>query len=188
MSKTIQVNMSKFKYVLLAFLVAFSFSCSPEDGNDGAPGPQGEQGPQGQDAFINITAFTPTGCQSVPNVNSDYQKITDLGDFTKLKNSSFVEIDYQTNFSVTFDGGATAVVYQLRVDDNATTLGKATVMLKPDSNNLPAVIHGVFPDLAEGAHTISVWVNSVNGTATDAYIDSGCFNNYNNNLIIKEFM
>jgi len=31
----------KTKYILLALLVAFSFSCSPEDGD---PGPQGEQG------------------------------------------------------------------------------------------------------------------------------------------------
>lgn len=43
-TKTIQTLMSKTKFVLLAFLVAFSYSCSPEDGNDGAPGPAGEDG------------------------------------------------------------------------------------------------------------------------------------------------
>ena len=48
-SKTIQTSISKSKYVLLALLVAFSVSCSPEDGEDGAQGPQGEQGPAGQD-------------------------------------------------------------------------------------------------------------------------------------------
>jgi len=53
-SKTIQTMMSKTKFVLLAFLVAFSFSCSPEDGNDGAPGPQGPAGSDGQDGNANV--------------------------------------------------------------------------------------------------------------------------------------
>ena len=43
-TQTIQTMMSKTKFALLAFLVALSFSCSPEDGNDGAPGPAGEDG------------------------------------------------------------------------------------------------------------------------------------------------
>ncbi len=53
-SKTIQTNMSKYKYLLMAFLVAFSFSCSPEDGDDGAPGPQGPAGTNGQDGNANV--------------------------------------------------------------------------------------------------------------------------------------
>jgi len=55
-----QTIMSKTKFVLLAFLVAFSFSCSPEDGNDGAPGaqgPQGPQGPAGTDGNANVQTF-----------------------------------------------------------------------------------------------------------------------------------
>jgi len=46
----------KTKYVILALLVAFSFSCSPEDGEDGAVGPQGEQGIPGQDGNANVTS------------------------------------------------------------------------------------------------------------------------------------
>ncbi|SFN99562.1 Collagen triple helix repeat-containing protein [Bizionia echini] len=49
-TQKIQTMMSKTKFVLLALFVAFSFSCSPEDGADGAdgaPGIQGEQGPAG---------------------------------------------------------------------------------------------------------------------------------------------
>lgn len=47
---------SKIKYVVLAFLVAFSFSCSPEDGNDGAQGPEGPAGPAGTDGNANVTS------------------------------------------------------------------------------------------------------------------------------------
>ena len=45
--KTIKTTITKTKYVLLALLVAFSFSCSPEDGNDGAIGPAGTNGVDG---------------------------------------------------------------------------------------------------------------------------------------------
>ncbi|UPS90378.1 collagen-like protein [Bizionia sp. M204] len=53
-----QTIMSKTKFVLLAFLVAFSFSCSPEDGNDGVPGPEGPQGPAGTDGNANVLVKT----------------------------------------------------------------------------------------------------------------------------------
>ncbi|GGG42462.1 hypothetical protein [Bizionia arctica] len=43
-SETIQRSISKSTYVFLAFLVAFSVSCSTEDGNDGAQGPAGTDG------------------------------------------------------------------------------------------------------------------------------------------------
>ncbi|TYB79389.1 hypothetical protein [Bizionia myxarmorum] len=54
--KTIQTTISKSKYVLLTLLVAFSFSCSPEDGNDGAVGPAGPAGSNGQDGNANVIA------------------------------------------------------------------------------------------------------------------------------------
>lgn len=53
-SKTIQNRLSRFKYLFMAFLVAFSFSCSPEDGNDGAPGPEGSAGTNGTDGNANV--------------------------------------------------------------------------------------------------------------------------------------
>jgi hypothetical protein len=44
--------------VLLALLVAFSVSCSPEDGNDGAQGPAGPAGTNGTDGNANVQTFT----------------------------------------------------------------------------------------------------------------------------------
>ncbi|HLV38002.1 MAG TPA: hypothetical protein VKY47_00995, partial [Xanthomarina sp.] len=52
--KTIQTTILKSKYVLLALLVAFSFSCSPEDGTDGAPGAIGPAGTNGEDGNANV--------------------------------------------------------------------------------------------------------------------------------------
>ena len=42
-------TISKSKYFILALLVAFSFSCSPDDGADGAVGPAGADGIDGTD-------------------------------------------------------------------------------------------------------------------------------------------
>jgi len=64
--KTFKTTISKTKYVLLAMLIAFSFSCSPEDGKDGAdgaPGTTGTTGQNGEDGNANVQAFifnTPT--------------------------------------------------------------------------------------------------------------------------------
>jgi hypothetical protein len=51
-------SISKIKYVILAFLVAFSFSCSTEDGNDGAQGPAGPAGTDGTDGNANVIVKT----------------------------------------------------------------------------------------------------------------------------------
>ena len=59
-SKTIQKSISKSKYVLLALLVAFSVSCSPEDGETGPQGPAGTDGTDGIDGVdgnANVQTF-----------------------------------------------------------------------------------------------------------------------------------
>ena len=47
-------TISKSKYFILALLVAFSFSCSSEDGADGAVGPAGADGIDGTDGNANV--------------------------------------------------------------------------------------------------------------------------------------
>lgn len=56
--KTISTTISTTKYFLLALLVAFSFSCSPEDGEDGAIGPAGPAGANGVDGNANVQTLT----------------------------------------------------------------------------------------------------------------------------------
>ena len=59
--KTIKTTISKTKYLVLALLVAFSFSCSTEDGADGATGPTGAagtNGTNGTDGNANVQTLT----------------------------------------------------------------------------------------------------------------------------------
>jgi len=82
--KLIKTTISKTKYVLLAFLVAFSFSCSPEDGEDGMNGAQGPAGPAGQDGNANVVSVLLEN-QSVTTGNNTFsvpaitQEIYDTG-------------------------------------------------------------------------------------------------------------
>jgi hypothetical protein len=60
-SKKMKTTISKSKYFLLALLVAFSFSCNPEDGEngaDGAIGPAGTNGTNGEDGNANVETYT----------------------------------------------------------------------------------------------------------------------------------
>lgn len=141
-----------------------------------------------EDFTTKISAFTPTGCQTLNAVTTTFQKISNLGTFTKANAASVIELDYQTNFKVTF-AGVGGAIYQLRVDDVATTVGQAALMIRADNSNtsIPGTIHGVFKNLSAGTHTVSIWIKTINGTGTFASIDDGCFNSFNTNtVIVKE--
>ena len=56
--KTIESTITKTKYLVLALLVAFNFSCSPEDGEAGPQGEQGAAGTNGTDGNANVEVLT----------------------------------------------------------------------------------------------------------------------------------
>ena len=56
--KTLKTTILKTKYALVALFVAFSFSCSPEDGAPGAIGPAGADGADGTDGNANVQTLT----------------------------------------------------------------------------------------------------------------------------------
>lgn len=135
-----------------------------------------------------ISTFKPTGCQTLNSFTTTFQKITDLGTFSKVNAASTIELDYQTNFKVIFTGvGGT--IYQLRVNNLPPTTGEAALMIRADQSNtsIPGRIQGIYKNLAAGSHTVSIWVMSSNGTGTFAAVDDGCFNTFNTNtIIVKE--
>ncbi len=135
-----------------------------------------------------VSAFQPLGCQHLASVTTTYQKIANMGTFTKYNSDTYVELNFQSNFRVSaFASGCTGVIYELRIDDVATTFGKAALVLKSAATDLPGCITGVFSGLGPGTHTVSLWAKTFYSTATDAYYDPGCWNDYANSVIVKEF-
>ena len=135
-----------------------------------------------------VSAFQPTGCQSLASVTATYQKIGDMGTFTKNVANSLIELNVQTNLYIASFAGATGAVYELRVDGVATSFGNATALLRTAGTFDAVTITGVFSGLSAGSHTVSLWAKAVNGTGTNAMWDAGCFNSFGtNNVLVKEF-
>jgi hypothetical protein len=140
-----------------------------------------------QSSSPKVSAFQPLGCQHLASVTTSYQKIADMGTFNKVSASTFIELTLQTALWVTTFTTATGVVYELRIDDIATTIGNATAFVDVASTTYPVSITGVFPGLATGSHTVSLWAKG-SGTAIDAYYDPGCWNTVGtNNVLVKEY-
>lgn len=135
-----------------------------------------------------VTAINPPGCQSVANINTSWKKLTDLGTFVKNNSATLIDLDYQTHFYAT--SVINAVIYQLRIDNNPTTLGQASFFYHSGMTGkfLNGHITGTFSGLSTGTHTVSVWVKTATDTAAQAYIDPGCYNSASvNTVIVKEY-
>jgi len=135
-----------------------------------------------------VSAFQPLGCQALAAPTTTYQKIGDMGTFTKNSAGTMIELNVQTNIYVQAFGSGASAVFELRVDDVATTIGNATALLREASFSKPVTFIGIFTGLTSGIHTVSLWVKEVNGSATNAVYDAGCFNSIGtNNVLVKEF-
>lgn len=142
------------------------------------------------DQSTKVSTFQPTGCPSLNSVTTSYQKVGNIGTFNKTYSTTMVELTLQNNFYMGTFTGATGVVFELRIDDAATTNGNATLLIRSThaGESLPGVITGIFSGLSSGSHTVSVWAKTVYGSGSSAMIDAGCFNSFGtNNVIVKEF-
>lgn len=137
-----------------------------------------------------VSAFQPAGCQFLTNVTSTLTKIDDMGTFTKNDDNTLVELVVQTVLNVNTFVSTAGVVFELRVDDNPTTIGHSSVLLREAGSMTPVTLVGIFENLPAGVHTVSLWARGAGGagTATNASWDSGCFNSAGvNNVLVKEY-
>ncbi len=141
-----------------------------------------------QDFTTKISAFQPTGCQSLASANTTFQKVGDMGTFTKGLTGTAIKLTLQTNVYATTLVGATGVVFELRVDDAPTTIGNATALIRTSGTFDPIAITGIFTGLSNASHTVSLWAKTINGTATNTGWDEGCLNAAGtNNVLIEEY-
>jgi hypothetical protein len=140
-----------------------------------------------QDFTTKVARFQPTDCQTLATVNTSYQKIADMGTFTKTILNTLVKLTLQTNVYVDSLGTAGAI-FELRIDGIATTLGNATATINLSGKSEPISITGIYTGLTTGTHTVSLWVKTTTGSAKNAGWDKGCLNSMGtNNVLIEEY-
>ena len=141
----------------------------------------------GPDLTTRLSAIDPAECRSLEVVTTEYQKVGDLGTFDKSKGRSMIGLEYATTFDIgTLDDGATAVAFEMRVDNEPTSLGSAILLLKQGGPDTPGTITGYFPGLSAGEHTVSIWAKTFNGPGTEAFVDPGCYPDVNA-IYVSEF-
>ena len=136
-----------------------------------------------------VSSYLTTACASQASVPNTFVKITDLATITKEHDDTLLRLDLANRLFVASMTN-TGVIFELRVDDQPTTVGEATALYRSTSvgTTLQLPFFGVFPELTAGTHTVSVWARANAGSATDVMIDPGCWNSADvNYLMVTEF-
>jgi hypothetical protein len=133
-----------------------------------------------------ITVINST-CRTLSSVGTDYARLTNIGNFSKANASSPVEVTFQGRIACVGTYGGTGVIFELRVDDAASTVGRARANIQSSVNDDGRFVSitGIFTGLSAGTHTVSMWVRSSHGTSTDLYIDPGCWDT--DVVIVREY-
>jgi hypothetical protein len=122
-----------------------------------------------------------------------YTKVADIGIFTKQLANSTIEATFNgRTYVYTVGLGSAGAIFELRVDNAATSNGRARASYKyseAGNGNLIGVqtsITGVFTGLGAGAHTVSMWVQAkeASGSGTGAQLDPGCW--LTDYVVVKE--
>lgn len=142
----------------------------------------------GGDVGLLKTTVLNVNCPSSKSFSDTYVKIFDVGSFSKQDSNSTIEITFSGRIAVTTSLTGTGAHFELRVDDAATTKGRARASFKDDevgSVGVPVSIAGIFTGLTAGFHTVSIWVRASNGVGQGAMVDPGCWRD--DHIVIKEF-
>jgi hypothetical protein len=144
----------------------------------------------------NATAIAETGmkvtllnvsCPAPVSVTTTYTKIATIGSFSKVQDDTHLNIVFSGRLAVATMTG-TGVVFELRIDDAATTVGRIRGSVKSAEigiSGVPVTMEGFFPGLTVGPHTVSMWARATSGGATGVQYDTGCWST--DSVIIKEF-
>ncbi|WP_345971276.1 hypothetical protein WCX72_05205 [Sulfurimonas sp. HSL1-6] len=136
--------------------------------------------------LVKWAAFSPS-CSSLVDVGATYTKIGQFGTYAKAQDDSVLNIVFSGRLKAATILGS-GVIFELRVDDTATTLGRIRGIVKASEAGIDGVavtMEGLFPGLNAGTHTVSLWAIGINGTVTGAQYNPGCW--VADSVLIKEF-
>jgi hypothetical protein len=133
----------------------------------------------------------PVNCISVPVFTNTFTKLSNFGNFDVVHEDSVVEATFNGRISADSLASSNGAVFELRVDDQPSPVGRARATIRlnelPGSSGVQVSITGVFPDLAAGEHTVSLWVRAggVAGSGTGARVDPGCWSS--DHIVVREY-
>ncbi|WP_345986557.1 hypothetical protein WCX49_05385 [Sulfurimonas sp. HSL-1656] len=126
-------------------------------------------------------------CPALVDVGTTYTKIATIGSYSKAADDTVLNVVFSGRIKATSTTGA-GVIFELRVDDTATTVGRIRGIVKATevgSSGVAATMEGFFTNLSAGSHTVSMWARSSSGSAIGTQYDPGCWQS--DSVIIKEF-
>lgn len=129
-------------------------------------------------------------CARLDSFTNVYDRIPYEGPFTKLDADSTLEVTFNGRIAVNSLTGGAGAKFELRVDDTATTNGRARAAFKATevgNDGILASITGIFTGFGAGTHRVSVWARSATAgySGTSAYVDPGCWST--DHIVIKEY-
>jgi hypothetical protein len=129
-------------------------------------------------------------CASADISGFAFSKVTDIDTFTVQSADSLIELQFNGRLDADTITGGLGVVFELRVDDVASSYGRARATIHVE--DLPqygqlASITAFYDGLTPGAHTVSLWARTGSGgSTTGAIVDSGCW--ASDHVAIKEYL
>jgi len=128
--------------------------------------------------LINIQQFISHCPDMLNSITTTYQKVADLGTFTKQSTASTITVNFNGRLSVDSMTGSTGVRFQMRINNLESTEGGATAIVRAGeegSSGIHASITGIWKNRPAGNYTVSIWARTSAGTGTNARIDPGCW-------------
>lgn len=126
-------------------------------------------------------------CNVGINFTTTYTLVSEIGAFSKKNNDSIIELIFNGRIQASTMAG-TGAVFELRIDNSATTNGRARATIKSSEagiEGVPASITGIFTDLSAGTHTVSMWVRGMWDGGTSAHVDPGCWSS--DHVVVIEY-
>jgi hypothetical protein len=133
-------------------------------------------------------ASLPVDCGVGVSIEDTFTKVFEIGVFVVSNADSLVEMTYdgRVNANSTTTSG---VVFELRVDDTASSIGRVRTVIKKSEtgfDGVPVSFTGAFSGLTAGQHTVSMWARAPFGTANFVELDPGCWGT-DKVLVIEHF-
>jgi hypothetical protein len=127
--------------------------------------------------LINSWSFINNCPGILSSITTSYQLVANLGSINKKDANSAITVSFNGRVSAETLLG-TGVIFELRINGAATTSGVARAVLKKSETGSDGVhvnMTGIWKNLPEGPHTLSIFAIGMHGTGTNARIDPGCW-------------